>query len=373
MRSTTYLDHCSPWRWGVGLCAVVLVGAGCSSGSDPTAPGDENPTSSTSAATGVPEHESGTLFGIAGLIPPNFPDSDTDDWEELFNSFPETGPIVGVYQNWNDGPGTEGGVPDAVRVIYNLAEDAPIVPVVGLGVKQRTAADGLASTVDYDDPDQYQLVIDTLVSVVDEFDVDYLLFGAEINRLALFEPDAFEGFVRPYADAYDAVKVTSPSTEMFTGFQLELMRGDGFLMGGSEDRGPQWDLIDRFSGRLDLLAFTVYPQLDFTDPADIPADYLSSITERFDLPLALTEIGWPSEPIGVAGAEDYGGTEAEQAAFVGRLAELLEGVDVRLAIWAAPYDVGSFETAAFETISLRANDGTPKPALSTWQDLAGID
>ena len=55
------------------------------------------------------------------LIPANFPDSSPTDWQELFSSFPETGPIVGVYQNWNDGSGTEGQVPDAIEVIYRVA------------------------------------------------------------------------------------------------------------------------------------------------------------------------------------------------------------------------------------------------------------
>lgn len=101
-----------------------------------------------------------------------------------------------------------------------------------------------------------------------EFDVDFLLFGAETNRLALFDPEAFDGFVALYADAYDAVKEVSPSTAMSTAFQLELMRGDAFLMGGSETRGPQWDLIDRFDGRLDLLGLTVYPS--WTSPTRPP-------------------------------------------------------------------------------------------------------
>lgn len=165
--------------------------------------------------------------------------------------------MVGVYQNWNDGPGTEGQIPEGIRVIYKVAEEQAIVPVVGLGVKTRSAGDGLDSTVDYADLIERQQVIDTLVGIVAEFEVEYLLFGAEINWLQLFDADAFENFVDLYAEAYDAVKAVSPDTAMFTVFQLELMRGDAYLMDNRENRDPQWDLVDRFDGRLDLLAFTV--------------------------------------------------------------------------------------------------------------------
>lgn len=105
------------------------------------------------------------------------------------------------------------------------------------------------------------------------------------------------------------------------------------------------------------------PGLDFTDPADIPDDYFSSIAEQFGLPLASTEMGWPSEPIEVAGAEAYGDTNEEQLAFLERFGVLIEGLDVRLALWAIPNDVGIFEAPPFESVAIRANDGTPKPAL----------
>jgi len=57
----------------------------------------------------------------------------------------------------------------------------------------------------------------------------------------------------------------------------------------------------------------------------------------------------------VIGVEEFGGTDAEQVEFVHHREELMEGLDIRLAIWPAPHDVGTFETPAFKTISLRAN------------------
>ncbi len=241
-RDRTKMGSFRPWILGLGgLCVVVAVGCGGAGSDNAVSPTDGSSAGSAVTATGALEVAPPTLFGVAGLIPPNFPDPTQDDWKDLFASFPETGTMVGVYQNWNDGPGTQGQVPDAVQLIYTVAEDTPIVPIIGLGVKERTPDDGLKSTVDYDNPVERQQVIDTLVTLVEDFDVDYLLFGAEINRLLLYDPDAFDAFVALYADTYDAVKATSPATLMFTGFQLELMRGDAFLMGDSDNRDPQWD------------------------------------------------------------------------------------------------------------------------------------
>jgi len=41
---------------------------------------------------------------------------------------------------------------------------------------------------------------------------------------------------------------------------------------------------------------------------------------------------------------------------------------VRAELWSFPNDLGSdFGNTAFESVSLRANDGTAKPALAEWQ------
>jgi hypothetical protein len=45
---------------------------------------------------------------------------------------------------------------------------------------------------------------------------------------------------------------------------------------------------------------------------------------------------------------------------------------VRLALWAFPHDPGAGMLFSFELIGLRENDGTPRPALETWQQLGGM-
>ncbi len=69
-------------------------------------------------------------------------------------------------------------------MVYELAESEPTIPVIGIGMKAETSTDGIMNTVDYEDPHQRQQVIDSLFDLVRRFEVEYLLFGAEINRLA---------------------------------------------------------------------------------------------------------------------------------------------------------------------------------------------
>ncbi|MEX2080691.1 MAG: hypothetical protein WEC33_03670 [Dehalococcoidia bacterium] len=313
------------------------------------------------------------LFGVAGFIPPNFPDSSSEDYETLFDSFEETGPLFGVYLNWRDEGAQPGEIPEAVRTAFQLAEDKGIVPVVAIGAARDVPGGAVEPTVDWDDPAERQGFIAVAVAIATEYEAPYLALGGEVNRLWETSPADFDAFVALYLEAYDAVKAARPETTVFTIFQLEYMKGEGFLSGQAEMREPEWELIEMFEGKLDLVGFTTYPFFDFTSPADIPQDYYREVAERVGKPIALTEIGWPSAPLSSAPMSDYGGSPAEQVEFVERLPVLFAGATVSMAVWAFPYDIGGAIGEAFESVSLRENNGTPKAALEAWQHIAGID
>ena len=78
-------------------------------------------------------------------------------------------------------------------------------------------------------------------------------------------------------------------------------------------------------------------------------------------------MGWPSRPLSTFPESGYGGSEAEQAAFAERFLELIDGVEVRFALWSFQHDIGEPGGPAFESVALRENDGMPKPALEVWQ------
>jgi hypothetical protein len=239
--------------------------------------------------------------------------------------------------------------------------------VVGLGVAQDAAGGGVKSTVDWSGA-QRDRFLAAVTAVARDQKPEYLALGVESNRLWMSDPAAFDGFVKGYADAYDAIKKVSPATKVFTIFQLELMRGDAYLMTGKPSTPPQWDLLARFKDKLDLVGYTTYPYLAYANPADIPNDYYADAARRSPAPIALTEIGWPSADLGGAAAgSPFGGTPEEQVTFVSRFFALTATVKPALALWSFPNDLGAGGPTTFASLSLRQNDGTAKPALAAWQ------
>ncbi|MGD0765853.1 MAG: hypothetical protein ABR978_06055, partial [Dehalococcoidia bacterium] len=95
----------------------------------------------------------------------------------------------------------------------------------------------------------------------------YLALGVEINMYFEREPDDFANFVSLYFDAYDAVKSISPDTLVFPTFQLEAMEG----LLSATGTAPEWSLLDKFGGKMDLVALSTYPSFVFKSPDAIPA------------------------------------------------------------------------------------------------------
>jgi hypothetical protein len=195
----------------------------------------------------------------------------------------------------------------------------------------------------------------------------YLGLGVEIDSQWRLRPQDFDRFAELFAAVAAAVDEVSPDTEMFTSFQLERISGMlGGLFGGVND--PElalWTLIDRFPDA-DIIAFTTYPGLVFTDPAEIPEDYYSRLNDYAGgRRIAFTEMGWQSA--GQYGA--YSGSEAKQLAFVTRFHELIEDADVAFYIWSFLYDQqvqGPFASMGLVDRALR-----PKEAWWEWQSQGG--
>jgi hypothetical protein len=351
----------------MAIAFVVAFSAACGSADD-ASPG-ATATTPNGAARGVtttPEAaERSTLFDVAGLIPPNFPNPSDDDWATLFGQFSETGPLIGVYQAYD-------GAAEPVAVVFNVASPEGLIPIVGVGVKRDTPDGGAELSIDPANDVERAHFIDSIVALVEQHEIEYLLIDTEVDRIHANDPAAFEAFVGLYSETYDAVKAVSPETKVFTAFQLEELRGEAYLTG--RDWQERWALIDAFGDRLDLVGFTSYPFFDYEDPARIPGDYYAVAAEYAGgRPIAITELGWPSAPISTAPQSGYGGSEAEQLAFVERFAQLTGGLDVELVLWAFPNDVGADINPSFEFLSLRTNAGEAKPAMAAWQQLAGVD
>ena len=320
---------------------LAFIVAACSA---PTA----SSTVPTTPSTTAPSWDVSTPFVGFSLSPASF---DETGFNEFFEVASDAGDLVAWVGAWQE-------IDTGGTLIYQLAEQHDYVPVVVTGFP--TDADGLR--VVPDDPEE---MIDEITTWLEDHPVPYLGFGVEINAF-LHEkaPDDFDWFVEVFPDVVDAIHAVSPSTLVFPGFQLERMRGlKGGLFGG-EDTEPVWELIDMFPSA-DLIAFTTYPGLIFTEPADVPADYYVEIFQHTDKPILFTEVGW--QAAGDLG--EWAGTDGKQDEFVGTRVDELASIS-EMVIWSFLWDQEA-GPRAFGTMGLIAPDGERRPAFDTWQDLFG--
>lgn len=306
-------------------------------------------------------------FGVAGLIPRNYPNSSAEDWINLYETLSETGELLGAYTDWTDSPETAGQIPNVVNTVFGLAPRYHFTPLIALGFFRDKPEGGLELSLALANAEERAKFKQVAVAIVEKHQPSYLALGVEINRYYEHDPAGFDAFVTLYAETYDAVKAASPDTLVFPVFQYEMLRGGEFFTGDGQNPS-QWELLDLFGERLDLAAFTTYPFLLYTSPEDLPADYYAVIAEHTSRPVAFTEIGWPSAPFANAPDLPYGGSEDEQTAFVRRFFELTTDINLALALWSFPHDLGPQANPAFTSVSLRYNNSRSKPALAVWQD-----
>ncbi len=340
------------------IAALALLLVACEADAPASSPPSTAPGATAEATTVVP---AGPAYGIAGLVPPHHPTPAEADYLALFEALEGLGGWVGTYVAWTP----EDGIPDAVRTQPEVGRryGYRTLPIVGF---HQDVAGGLALTVDLTDPAQVQAYTDALVDLARTLQPPFLGVGNEVNRIWERDPAGYEAWVRALPGIADAIHAASSETRVFATFQYEFLRGAGAISG--EAREPQWALLDGVRDALDLVAFTTYPYFDFETPEAIPADYYAEAAARAGLPVAFSEVGWPSASLAVAPSSPLGGTPEEQAAFIERLAALLDGVDPAFVMWVWAYDSPA-TGPLFESLGLSTNDGTPKPALEAWRRL----
>lgn len=331
----------------------------------PTAELTENatPTSTTRAGVAAIENErivpDGPLYGIAGLIPPNFPASTDADYLAFFAALPALGGTVGNYAPLDD-------LADNQEV--GIAAGLQVLPVTGF---HREVDGALEVTVDFGDAAQRESFIDGLVDFVETYRPPYLGVGNEVNRVWEADPAAFDAWAAALPEIVDAVHEASPRTAVFATFQYEFLAGLDTITG--EGRVEDWTPFDIAAPYLDLVAFTSYPYFAFEAPSDVPSDYYAAIREHTDRPVGFTELGWPSAPIRPLEGSPLaglGGSPEEQEAFIARLEELLAPVAPKFALWVWAYDTPAVDST-FESLGLSSQRAEAKPALDAWRAFVG--
>jgi hypothetical protein len=347
----------------IAALALALVACDEDAPTQPASPAATgtpmSPTSTAVTGTAPALEGLAPFAGIAGLVPPNYPNPSDDDWRALYGAIPGLGGWVGTYASWSP----EAGLPDVVVTQEQVGAQLGFqtLPIVGF---HRDLHPGVEVLVDFTDATQVSTFAGDLAEYAASARPPLLGIGNEVNRIQEADPAAYREWVAALPGIVHAIREASPATRIFVTFQYEFVRGAGALSG--QARAPQWDMVAEVAPYLDVVVFTTYPYFDYAHPDDIPADYYRDAVQRLGVPVAFSEVGWPSGPLSVAPASPFGGTPAEQRAFIERLPDLLEGVDPAFVMWVWAYDIGEIVGPTFATVGLSENDGTSKPALGAW-------
>ena len=289
------------------------------------------------------------LKGVS-LSPRSF---ESEDFTKFFETAQQAGKIISWAGDWNELTMENGGP----RVVTELASVYDYIPFVIVHFFTQSTGE-LIRPLNAETREKYLM---SALSFVETYHPHYLALGIEVNVLYEKSPEDFEDFVTFYSEVYDAIKEESPTTKVFTIFQLERMKGlHGGLFGGENDPdNEQWWLLDKFP-KGDIAAFTTYPGLIYKNPSDIPSDYYSEISLYTRKPVAFTEIGWHS----TADIPGWESSESEQAEFVEIFFTLTGNMDIELMIWSFLYDQGI--TEPFKSMGFYDKDGNAKLAWNAW-------
>lgn len=321
----------------------MILAGGCSQDNAQDEVQNNNIQNSLSAGTK-------TAKGVT-LSPKSF---QQDDFIEFFEKAKQAGIIISWAGDWDELSDTIRGGP---TVVASLAATYDYTPLIEAQFFTQSTGKLLRQL----DETTKQKYLDNVVAFVEKYEPEYFGVGIEVNILYEKSPEDFEAFVQFYDDVYNAVKLRSPKTKVFTIFQLEKMKGlGGGLFGGKNDPSKaQWFLLERFPNS-DLIAFTTYPGLIYEKPSEISPDYYLEIKSHTTKPVAFTEIGWHSS----ANITGWASSEEEQAEFIELFFDITGGLNTEFVIWSFMYDQNTIEP--FNSMGLLGRDGKSKKAWSAW-------
>lgn len=350
-------------RLSLFMLLCLLVGLACGQSAPSPAP-----------ATGIPTRTAIDLPLEArpfylGLVPTplSLPASTFDD---LVAAYQETGQIAEIAMVWTDPAGigahdrlTQNRVITALRV-YGLKA----VVTLNFATLRQAPGEGLKYVVDAPpgmnaslaDPAFRARWVEEAQRIAADFQPEYFSLGNEINDYFYFHPEDWEAYLSLYDEARRAIQAASPSTKVFVVFSLNhLLENDQFAM------------LTAFDERADLIGLTTYPWRQYADPADLPADYYARLGDYIHIPIAFTEIGWPS-------SSEAGSSEEEQAAFLFRFLDLTKGLRLEMVNWLFLHEqspgglAATISDPATGTIALKSADGRRKPVYEVWLALKAL-
>lgn len=302
-------------------------------------------------------------IGVA-LTPRNFPKHNASDVDNMFEVAQQVGDVgVFIYQ-WSQ--------PDFLKVAPQVLEASrrnKLTPIIGLSPtvlggrrgEFDVPADLKKGKISFADKAVYERFIHDAAELA-KLKPPYLCLGTEINLLAMADLQQFLTFAHVYKQLYPELKKISPDTKIFVSQQWDFIRD--MDVKEPDKIKEHTKLFDVFRPELDVVAITSYPHDRFKSPEQVPGDYythlLDHVSKRDEI--MVMEIGWPT---------GGGSTDAQQAAFVKRLPDLMGGISPRIVAWSLLHDVpGSPLGGNLASTGLLSPSGEHKPAFDAFKALS---
>jgi len=359
------------------LAILLVLSLACNGGANPTPP----PTPQVSIFD-----SNKTAYGFF----PTPPEVSLSSILKLYKDFGEHADVVLLQQNppWEEflqGSDVQSQHITDITNQFILASQngLEVVYVVDpLNGLNRREFSGLPANWDanFANPDVRNAFTNYTLHIVRNFHPRYLGLASEINTYMDSHPGDAQNFISLYKEVYQAVKAESPETQVFVTFQWEDLN-NLFAQPEEGDRmkfDTNWEQVEAFEPNLDLWVISSYPFIVYQNGADIPEDYYAPLLARTDKPVAVAEGGFTSRTIGPTQ-----GDEQSQVEYLNAIHSQLGGERFRFWIYLLLNDFnldsyakvmrkqGSKEVdietlSMFGAVGLREADGSPKPALETW-------
>jgi hypothetical protein len=286
-----------------------------------------------------------TILGVA-LSPAHMPNFSSADLSAFFDEATVIGNHIVWICEWESMPpfGQIKAVHD-MAVADELKFHFYISPIELFGGRKSPAIAKSVVGTSFADPKVREAYKDEVLTLA-SLNPDVLGLATEVNFLAQ-NPTEYQAFVSLVGETYRAVKQKYPDQTVTISFQWEFMRAQ-----------KQFELLKQFAGIVDVYSFTTYPDA-FGVPQKVPGDYYSAIREYLPTQrVGISEFGWSSAPPS---------SERDQAAFYGRIPELMASVRPQYVSLALLHDVALFtgELERLNHVGIRLIDDEPKPSWMT--------
>ena len=228
-----------------------------------------------------------------------------------------------------------------------------------------------------DHPDVAKAYTRHCLDMIEHFVPDYFAFAIEANILAIYDQqngtNKWAQFVNLVKQVYPAIKLEYPDLPIFISLQV------GFFHIATAE---QTTAINQILPYTDYMAISAYAYTATPDPADLPADYFSELTDLAPTkPVVIAETAWPAEdvedvnnPGTIIAAED----PQRQQQYIQHLIDEMDRLDGRFITLFFTRDYDDFWESDFQyypdaqlirtwrDTGLYDGQGDPRPALDTW-------